>query len=127
MHTCQALLIASLFSGVIGGSCASTGRIVGPEATRYTIATPPLGERDTTGSAENTPETSERALSIPLNVVREIIVFSLRVVTTLLIATGDWLQYERDAGQARRNFSSKFTDRSCAQEYAGRCEGTSRK
>ncbi len=121
MYPYQALLITSVFSAVIGGSCASTARTVGPEATRQTIATQSRVERDTTVSADNIPKTSERALSTPLHVVREIIVFPLRVVTTLLIATGDWLQYERDVGQARRDLYGNWPVRQCVQDPTREC------
>jgi hypothetical protein len=113
MYIFWGLLFGSLLSGAISVGCASADHTVRPEAMRYATATLSLVDRETGGRVKNTPETSDRALNAPLNVIREIIVFPLRVVTTLLIVTGDWLEYERDAGKARRDPYSNLTARHC--------------
>lgn len=103
MYTFRSLFLVSLLSGAIGVGCASTDQTVRPEATWYPTATPSLVEQETTVSVRSTPETSRSVLSVPLNVLRNMIVLPLRAVTTLLIATGEWLQYERDVQKHEEN------------------------
>jgi hypothetical protein len=121
MYTFRSLLLVTVLLGSISISCASADHTVRPEAVQHSIATPPLVDQESRARVENTPETSERVLPVPLYVMREIIVFPLYAVTTLLIATGDWLVYEREVGWARRDSSSNLTDRDCIQELTGGC------
>ena len=109
----------SLLSGAIDSGCASTNQTVKPEGIWYSIVPPPSVEQKMTVSVRNTSETSESALSVPLNVVREIIVLPLHAVTTLLIATGDWLQGEREGGRAHSERQSNLAERPFAQESTG--------
>jgi hypothetical protein len=118
MYTFRSLLLVSLLSGALGGGCASTNHTVRPEGAWYSTATPSV-EQEMTVSVVNTPETSESALSLPLNVMREIIVLPLYAVTTLLIATGDWLQDERQGGSAQSERWRNPADRPCTQEATG--------
>jgi len=119
MYTVRSLLLVSLLSGALGGGCASTNHTVKPEGTWYSTTTPPLVEQETTVRVGYTPEPSESALSFPLNVMREIIVLPLYAVTTLLIATGDWLQGEREEGSAHSARWRNPADRSFTQEATG--------
>jgi hypothetical protein len=121
MYTFRGLLLVSLLSGSISVSCASADHTVRPEAVQHSIATPPLVDQESRARVENTPETSERVLPVPLYAMREIIVFPLYAVTTLLIATGDWLVYEREVGWARRDSARNLIGRHCAQEPLSEC------
>lgn len=117
MSRCQALLIASLLSGAICVGCASANHTIRSEALRYSTTTLSLVDQDVhMARAGNTAENSERELPVSLYVMREIIVFPLYAVTTLLIATGDWLEYERNSGKVRQDPSYHLSAQHCARE-----------
>jgi hypothetical protein len=119
MYTVRRLLLVSLLSGAIDSGCASTNQTVKPEGMWYSTALQSPGEQDTPVSVSNTPETSESALSVPLNVMRGIIVLPLYAVTPLLIATGDWLQDEREGGRAHSERWRNPADRPFTREATG--------
>lgn len=115
------LLFGALLLGANGVGCASVDHTVRPEATQYSTATLPLVDQESRTRVESTPETSDHVLPVPLYVLREVIVFPLYAVTTLLIATGDWLEHEREVGQARRDPYDNLPARHCMQEPTKGC------